>query len=244
MSVRIKFCGLTRSEDVAAAETLGAAYIGAIFAGGPRQQTPESAAILFQTRAAAQRVGVWGALTAPSGTNRDVGTADHALRATVAAVPLDVIQLHADTTVADVERARALFQGTGAATAAPAVWSVIRVSADRPIPEESLRLFDVADAVVLDTRVSSQLGGTGLAFDWNAVAEQIALYRRSATRPHAAMLVVAGGLTPENVADATRILRPDVVDVSSGVESAPGIKDHDRMRSFVQAVRQNEHGRL
>jgi phosphoribosylanthranilate isomerase len=84
---------------------------------------------------------------------------------------------------------------------------------------------------VLDAKIPGQLGGTGQAFDWDAIART--LDRRQVR----ARVVLAGGLNPENVAHAVRVVAPDVVDVSSGVESAPGIKDHARMRAFSDAVR-------
>ena len=80
---------------------------------------------------------------------------------------------------------------------------------------------------MLDSKTRGSLGGTGISFDWGA-AER-------AVRPHAARLVVAGGLTPANVAQAIETLSPDVVDVSSGVESSSGIKDHARMAEFMDA---------
>jgi phosphoribosylanthranilate isomerase len=93
-------------------------------------------------------------------------------------------------------------------------------------------LFDAGDAVVLDAKVSGVLGGSGVAFDWTAVATQIDVMRTRAP------LVLAGGLTPSNISVALAAMRPDVVDVSSGVESAPGIKDHHAMRAFAAAVAQ------
>jgi len=85
-----------------------------------------------------------------------------------------------------------------------------------------------ADAVVFDTRVAGTLGGTGRTFDWTAAAH--------GALPARSPLVVAGGLTPENVAAAVAALSPAVVDVSSGVEERPGVKDHARMMAFAEAV--------
>lgn len=86
-----------------------------------------------------------------------------------------------------------------------------------------------ADAVslVLDTYVSGQSGGSGRAFDWNLIPRDLA-------KP----VILAGGLTPENVGEAIRRVRPAAVDVSSGVESAKGIKDRDKIVAFVRAVRE------
>ena len=78
-----------------------------------------------------------------------------------------------------------------------------------------------------DARVAGALGGTGHAFDWSLV---VGLARRR-------KLVLAGGLTPENVRSAVELVRPWCVDVASGVESAPGVKDLGRVRAFVEAVR-------
>ena len=88
----------------------------------------------------------------------------------------------------------------------------------------------VADAVLVDSYSESGLGGTGRTFDWEREAATI---RRLIGDKR---LIAAGGLDPDNVAAAIRALAPDVVDVSSGVESSPGVKDHARMRAFADAV--------
>ena len=209
MRVAIKFCGLTRVEDVAAANTLGATYAGVIFAGGPRMQTIESARALVEASGAALPVGVFRA------------DAPDELRRALHVLPFAVVQLHGDVTEDDVAAARDV--------GAKEVWSVVRVGPEG-LPAGAVTLFQAADAVVLDTAAANGLGGSGERFDWEAVAGQLcAIHRR-------ARMVLAGGLRPDNVARAIRALRPDVVDVSSGVESAPGIKDFELMRRFVDAV--------
>ena len=85
------------------------------------------------------------------------------------------------------------------------------------------RRFASAAALLLDAHGPAEAGGQGRTFDWGTVRAQ---------RPY----VLAGGLTPENVGEAVRTLRPYAVDVSSGIESAPGVKDEDRMRRFIEAV--------
>ena len=207
--VAIKFCGLTREEDVRTAAALGAAYAGVIFAGGPRNRTVEEAAALFAHAPPMRRVGVVRAGDAASARS-------HAAHAS-----LDVIQLHADPSESEV----ALARESGAE-----VWAVVRIAGGVLHPE-ARTLFQVADAVVLDTRAESGLGGTGRTFDWRGVAAELR------SLPRRARLVVAGGLDPTNVAEAVRVLAPDIVDVSSGVESAPGVKDPDLMRRFVEAAR-------
>ena len=97
-------------------------------------------------------------------------------------------------------------------------------------PEDAWRFEGHAAGVLLDTRSTSAPGGTGRSFDWSVAR---------AVRDRAAFLVLAGGLTPENVAAAIAAVAPDGVDVSSGVESVPGRKDAARVRAFVRAVRES-----
>ncbi|HEY2898665.1 MAG TPA: phosphoribosylanthranilate isomerase [Gemmatimonadaceae bacterium] len=209
MQVEVKVCGLTRASDAEAAARLGARYIGVIFAGGPRTLDPESArAVLDGGGASVDRVGVF----AHADTKR--------IAAAVAQAKLDIVQLHADP---GAEQIRAVREESGAR-----VWAVVRV--DGPLDPTELRdLWHAADALVLDSKVKGVLGGSGIAFDWRE-AEQ-------ATRTRPGRLVAAGGLTAANVAEAIETLAPDVVDVSSGVESSPGIKDHARIADFIAAVR-------
>jgi phosphoribosylanthranilate isomerase len=211
VAVEIKFCGMTRAADAQYAASLGAAYVGVIFAKSPRRVEPAAAAaVLAGVRERASTVGVFGHATVET-----IGTVASDLG-------LDVVQLHGDPTPDVVERMRPRFDG--------AVWAAIRIDGST-LPDHAAGLLAVADAVVLDARVGGQLGGTGHSFDWGAIARALE-HRRDHAR-----VVLAGGLSPENVARAVRTIVPDVVDVSSGVESAPGIKDHARMRDFRDAVR-------
>lgn len=206
----VKFCGLTRPEDARVAAELGARYLGVIFAGGPRTLTPENAREVLRTRGSAQAVGVFA-------------TSDVSLIARTAAVAgLDVIQLHNDPGVE-------LLSAVKREVDRP-VWAVVRVRGGE-LPASMHDLFDAADAVLLDTKSVSALGGTGETFDWSVTAARLGRLRRGAA------LILAGGLTSENVAEAVATLSPDVVDVSSGVESAPGVKDHELMRRFALAAR-------
>ena len=210
----VKFCGLTREADAKFASSVAARYAGVIFAGGPRELPPShAAAVLGAADATVHRVGVFGA------DFRD------RIPLVLGQVSLDVVQLHADPTVADVRAARALFDGT--------VWAAVRVRGAE-IPARTAELFGEADAVVLDAMAGEALGGTGARIPWPDVADALALIRAGAT------LVLAGGLTSANVRDAIVMLTPDIVDVSSGVESAPGVKDHERMTAFIHAVRGND----
>ena len=200
---------MTRHEDAAFASEIGASYIGAVFAQGPRQMTVESARRVFDSMGGALRVGVFG-------TNdvREIGRiAD--------AVELDVIQMHADPSADDVHAVRSSFGGE--------VWAALRLSGSS-LPSSAEDLFDAADGIVLDAKSPDKLGGTGQTLPWHDLAPEISRMRTGG------IVVLAGGLTPQNVGSAIRSLAPDVVDVSSGVEESPGIKDHQLMRDFAEAV--------
>lgn len=214
MRPEIKFCGLVRAEDASEAARLHASYVGAIFAGGPRMIDATRARENFRALpAAVRRVGVFGAQSAER------------IAATVEEAGLDVVQMHADPTVEDVDAVRLRCGGR--------IWAVVRVTG-RILPPNLAELADRADAVVLDAKAEGALGGTGRTLDWEGIAAELEPLR-ARTR-----LVLAGGLTPDNVARAIELLRPHVVDVSSGVEREPGVKDHARMRAFTEAVRQGE----
>lgn len=208
----VKFCGLTRAVDAEAGGALGAAYLGVIFAGGPRQLDATSARQVLDGAGGssrARRVGVFGAQTA------DV------IAATAATAALDVVQLHGASDASLVDALRQRFAGE--------IWRVVRVGASDD--GAALRTADHGvDAVLVDALVPGTLGGAGVAVDWEHLAS--ALDR--AGRPR--RLVLAGGLRPENVERAIGLVAPDVVDVSSGVESTPGIKDHAMMRAFAEAA--------
>jgi len=201
---------MTRPPDAALAAEIGASYIGVVFADGPRRVTPAQARkILDAAGGTAKRVGVFGT-NAPD----EIARAAEEAR-------LDIVQLQADPSTADIKAIRAKFNGQ--------VWAAIRI-AGAHIPRDAEDLFDRADAVVLDARNEKRLGGTGMALPWDDIAVDLARDRGSAA------VVLAGGLKPTNVATAIRTLAPDVVDVSSGVERSPGVKDPWLMREFYAAA--------
>jgi len=137
------------------------------------------------------------------------------------AVGLDLLQLHGDEppeALGDLPR-RAL--------------KAVRVG-DGFAPEDALRYEGRAAGLLLDTRAPGTPGGTGSAFDWSLAR---------GVRERSRFLLLAGGLTPENVHAAIEAVRPDGVDASSSLETAPGRKDHGRVREFVEAVRAVESGR-
>lgn len=210
MLAKVKFCGMTRRLDAALAAEIGASYVGVVFADGPRRVDAEAGReILDAAGSVVKRVGVFG-----TNDPAEIGR-------TAAIAQLDVVQLHADPSVSDVNAVRRTFPGE--------VWAAIRI-AGAHIRAEAEPLFDRADAVVLDARSEKKLGGTGEALPWGDLAVDLARDRGGAA------VVLAGGLKPGNVASAIRTLGPDVVDVSSGIESSPGIKDPWLMREFFAAA--------
>lgn len=206
----IKFCGLTRASDAEHAVALGASYVGVIFASGPRLLTADGASkVLEVVPPSVRRVGVFG----------DQSPAE--IGAIAARLSLSVVQLHG---VADRERYAGIRSRFGGE-----IWLVHRVSGAE-LPAEAAAVALPADGLLLDAFVPGVLGGSGRSFDWERLAPRLDTIR------HEKRLILAGGLRPENVARAIAAIHPDVVDVSSGVESAPGIKDHDRMTAFRDAV--------
>jgi phosphoribosylanthranilate isomerase len=209
--IRVKICGLRSPEDVAAVAAAGAAYAGFVFfPKSPRHLTP------VQAREAA--------LAAPPGLAKvalTVDADDATLDAIVEAVPLDLLQLHGHESPDRVAEVRARY--------GLPVMKAVGVADEgdlAPLLDYSL----VADQILIDAKPpkgSPLPGGNGLSFDWRLVAQ------RRWLRPW----MLAGGLTPLNVAEAIRLTNARQVDVSSGVESAPGVKDAALIRSFVKAAR-------
>ena len=209
---RFKFCGLTRREDIELARSLDASHVGVILTKSPRQITPEHAADILSAAQGMQTVGVY--------RRRSVGgILDEARH-----IGLDVIQLHGHFSRDEITRIRESFDG--------AVWSVIPVDVSKPeADEEMLEAAFLSDAVVMDTSVRGKSGGTGRTFDWERAKPMVASFSGRTD------FILAGGLTPSNVAEAIRTLAPAIVDVSSGVELSPGIKDPDLMKAFAEQVR-------
>jgi phosphoribosylanthranilate isomerase len=201
---RIKICGLTRAEDAAVAVAAGADALGVVLAPSRRQVTlKEAAAVFADVPPFVARIGVFVDARAD-----DVWEA-------VARLGLTAVQYHGGEApetceVAPVPVIKALRVGPGFDASAADAYR------------------DVVSALLLDTLVPGEQGGTGVAFDWEDTVGRI---------PEWAPVILAGGLAPDNVRDGIRALKPYAVDVSSGVESSPGIKDHALIRAFCAAVR-------
>ena len=212
MDIRVKICGLKRPEDVAAAANAGAVYGGFVFfPKSPRNVSIEEARAL--------------AVVAPVGLAKVallVNADDALLEAVTGAVPLDMLQLHGKETPERVAEVKAR-------TGLPVMKAIGIAGA------EDLSAIDiysqVADQLLIDAKApkdSDLPGGNGLSFDWRLLAG-----RKYWTRPW----MLAGGLTPDNVAEAVRLTGARQVDVSSGVESAPGVKDLGQIADFVAAAK-------
>jgi phosphoribosylanthranilate isomerase len=209
--VRVKICGLRTEADVDAAVGAGAAYVGLVF-------FPPSPRHLDLAEAAAL------ALRVPPGVAKvalTVDADDDALDALTAAVPLDLLQLHGHETPARVAEVKARY-------GLPVMKAVgIAAESDLPALDDHAR---VADLLLVDARPpagASRPGGNAAAFDWRLIAG----------RRWPVPWMLAGGLTPDNVAEALRVTGARQVDVSSGVESAPAVKDAHLIRAFVAAAR-------
>lgn len=209
-AVRVKICGLRTPADVAVVAASGAAYAGFVFfPKSPRHLTLDEARL--------------AALAAPEGLCKvalTVDADDAALDAIVEAVPVDMLQLHGHESPDRVAEVRARY--------GLPVMKAVGVADEGDLAA----VFDyslVADQILIDAKPpkgAALPGGNGLAFDWRLVAQ------RRWLRPW----MLAGGLTPENVAEAIRLTNARQVDVSSGVESAPGVKDPAKIGAFVAAA--------
>jgi phosphoribosylanthranilate isomerase len=225
MIVRIKVCGITSVTDALAAVEAGADALGFMFyEQSARFVSPSLAAeIIRHLPPQVTRVGVF------------VGAAEAEVRRAAEACGLDTLQFHGDESPAFCARfavgespevLRTEVRVPAAAT--PSGYRVIR--AFRILNADSLAALPAyrCGAWLLDSYVPGQRGGTGAKFNW-----ELAVQAKQAGAP----VILAGGLTPDNVAAAVRQVRPYGVDVSSGVESAPGRKDPARLRAFVRAAR-------
>ena len=198
---RVKFCGMTRPQDVEAAVQLGVDAVGLILVPGtPRFiDVPQAAIIRRRLPPFVQAVALF--------RNAPAGDVDRA----IGELQPDLLQFHGEETPEFCERfdwpylrAVPMMQGADLAD-----WE---------------RRFAGATALLLDAHGTGEQGGSGRTFDWTAIR---------ASRP----FVLAGGLTSDNVGAAVRTARPYAVDVSSGVEQSPGVKDVAKMRRFIEEVR-------
>ncbi|MEN8891669.1 MAG: phosphoribosylanthranilate isomerase [Planktotalea arctica] len=210
--ISVKICGLSTPADVHAAASGGASYVGFVFfAKSPRNVSIDTAREL--------------ALDVPLGVAKValvVNASDEELDAITAAVPLDILQLHGSETPARVAEVKARY-------GLPVMKAVGVADADDLPALESYAA--VADQLLIDAKPpkGAELpGGNGLAFDWRLIAG----------RDFGVPWMLAGGLTPDNGARAVLMTGARQVDVSSGVESAPGVKDTALIHAFVRGAQE------
>jgi phosphoribosylanthranilate isomerase len=204
---RVKICGLTRPEDAEQAAGAGASYLGVVFAGGARRVSFARAADVVAASRGVPVLGVFG----------DQPVAE--ILSLARSVGLSGAQLHGPYSRDDAARLR---------SAGLIVWRVVRIASPADLDRLAGASLD-ADAVLVEPRVPHADGGSGVPLDLAIAAE-------ARSRLAGVLMALAGGLTSETVGAALALVRPDVADVSSGVESLPGIKDHAKIARFLEAV--------
>jgi phosphoribosylanthranilate isomerase len=209
--IRIKICGITRSEDAILAVEAGADAIGVVFAKSPRQVTVRQArAVVAALPPFFPAVGVF------------VNARATTVLRTVAEVGLSAVQLHGDESAEYPAKLGGI-----------RIVKALRVR-DRAFVEQVRAFRDAGvSAILLDAFSPKARGGSGKRFDWDLVVGA----RDAGALENVPPLILAGGLTAENVAAGIRRLRPWGVDVSSGVEETPGVKSQEKIVRFIAAVR-------
>ena len=211
-NIRVKICGLTRVGDLAAAVDAGATYVGFnFFAKSPRYVSSDAARAL--------------AIEVPPGVAKValvVDATEAELDAILDQTPIDMLQFHGSETPEDLARLRARY--------GLPVMKALGIASEQDLP--AIDAFSaVCDQLLIDAKPPKDAvlpGGNGVAFDWRLIA----------ARRWSLPWMLAGGLTPDNVAQAIALTGAAQVDVSSGVESAPGAKDSALMRAFISAANQ------
>jgi phosphoribosylanthranilate isomerase len=212
MTIAIKFCGLRTPDDVASAVAAGARYVGFVFF----KKSPRHLR-LSEARALAQLVPM-GVAKVALVVNAD----NDALDQLTENVPIDMLQLHGTETTARVIEIKARY--------GLPVMKAVGVADASDLPK-LVEYAAVCDQLLIDAKPATGAelpGGNGVAFDWRLIAG----------RGWPVPWMLAGGLTPQNVAEAVRLTGARQVDVSSGVEYAPGVKDAKTMDAFAAALRE------
>lgn len=220
----VKVCGNTNLDDCLRAADLGADAVGFVFAPGKRTVTAaQIAPIVARLPEAIDKIGVF--------TIRSFDS----IVTTVQQAGLTGVQLHGPLDLSLAERLREEFSETvkGCSLFQVVPWWVdtsAEEQRDAFATEVKAAANESVDALLIDSRTRQASGGTGRTSDWSAVRDALTGVQRP--------VIVAGGLTPENVSEAIGVLAPWGVDVASGVESAPGQKDPAKLAAFVKRARQ------
>ena len=226
MAVEVKVCGLRRPADVAVAGEAGATYFGVVYAGGPRRVTDQEAREVVLAAGGRPVLAVWG-----------LPDRDAILKARDVA-GFRGVQLHggSDPRLADALRADGLM-----------VWRVLRLASHAELSHLD-HMMEGADALLVEPRVPGVDGGAGIPLDldlakaakraFDGTRDAIRATRSQPSTPRPATRVpqfaLAGGLRPDTVRRAIEVVRPDIVDVSSGVERSPGVKDPFLIKRFIE----------
>lgn len=209
LRTRVKICGITRVEDALNAVLAGADAIGLVF----YDQSPRC----VSTAQAQAIVAAMPPFISVVGLFVNATMAE--IQSVLANVRLTIIQFHGDESPLDCERICKEINLP--------FYKAIRVKPESNLLQYAID-YKTAKALLLDTFSEQAYGGTGHVFDWNLIPKNM-------TKP----VILAGGLVPENVANAINQVRPYAVDVSGGVEIAKGIKDFDKIAAFMQAVNES-----
>ena len=208
----VKICGVTRVEDAEAAVEAGANAIGFVFwPRSPRYVDP------FRARAIAAALPPFVTIV-----GLFVNQPADYVNGVASLVRLGAVQLHGDETPDEAARLR---RPIVKAIATPSATSAVPASSASPA-SSAFAVWPASVTLLLDAHDPETRGGTGRTIDWDAAAA-VAAQRRT---------ILAGGLTPDNVAEAIRRVQPFGVDVSSGVEQAPGIKDRAKIRALFESI--------
>ncbi len=215
MSLWIKICGNTSLEDAQLAVDAGADALGFVFASSPRRVTSDQvAAITAQLPASIEKIGVF------------VDTPIEEIVSTVRHCSLTGVQIHS-VLAADAPAHLRAELGRGLR-----ILRVVHFGPGAMQYAEAYLADPNVDGLLVDSRTATAVGGSGIAFDWAQAAETL-FQNPNGQKP----LIAAGGLSPDNVAEAIATLRPWGVDVVSGVEAAPGRKDPAKVRAFIANAR-------
>lgn len=208
MRTEIKICGLSDQASITAAAEAGADYVGLVhFEKSPRHVTLEQAAKLREAAPEPLKIVLLLVNADPKATGQAIN-----------AVRPDVVQFHGGETPEWIKLVRDQSNVE--------VWKALGLR-DKETLAKSSRFEGAADRLLFDAPAKALPGGTGTSFDWSVLAGH----------DHKVPWGLAGGLDSDNIVQAIEATNPPLVDVSSGVESAPGVKDVDRIAAFCQAVR-------
>lgn len=211
MPAEVKICGLRRPADVTVAVRAGATYLGVVYAGGPRRVTDVEAREVVAAAEGRPVLAVWG----PPDRDAVLRSRDIA--------GFTGVQLHggSDPALADGLRREGLL-----------VWRVLRLAGEADLSHLD-HVTEGADGLLIEPRVPGVEGGAGVALDLSLAARVGEGLRSPQSAVRSPRFILAGGLRPDTVRQAIATVRPDIVDVSSGVERAPGLKDPFLIRRFL-----------